>query len=120
MMAVHEHSVTGPLGCIGCANCRRETLAALSGARLTDLQWLVLASLASGGARFVAGSTVRVVRKLVAAGLATLRDDGKMGRGNWDGERWFADVTDLGRKASAWRVFEIRQAIAARASRCRP
>lgn len=63
---------------------------------LTDRGLTVLCSL--GSARHVYGPEVRVVRKLVDTGLATLRDDGlgPIIDGRVDGERWTAEPTEVG------------------------
>lgn len=91
-----DHSANGPLGCFPCANHRRSSLKLA----LTDKQLSVLRRLA-GGDEHIRGQEVRVVRRLEFLGLATLRDDGafgpRMGRGNADGERWYASITISGR-----------------------
>lgn len=52
-----------------------------------------------GGGFYIAGSDVRVARKLEAAGLVKLEDNGSMltpGDRRSDNERWTCDLTDAG------------------------
>jgi len=65
---------------------------------MSERQWVLLGSLPRRHGRYVRGAEVVAARKLADLGLATLEDCGSLRRfGRSDGERWWMEVTDLGK-----------------------
>lgn len=119
------HSATGPLGCFRCAEHRRANAPGVIGATYDDRhfagdicisfkhqpalpypdirivntkQWNMLRQIAKLTSLHVSGAQVVIARKLVEKNLAILIDNGYL-KGN--NERWFIEITPLGKIAAA-------------------